>query len=223
MDFHCCVIFACLRAYNLLARARKNHRTVEIHPQRLARFWATVVTTVCHIFFSFRPLCFISPFPRFISSPRAAPAKVASLLISPSAQSAMSPRSQGGCNCELQKKWQMISSKTVVQQTRTESGRLTLKSVRLPEVRTWYVKRMKLRLPMPSCYLDIARLWCYNTLWRWRTVLVQVYLTFWLSGRERLRKILAHVCRKGKTFFIFQKCFHKLPFKEHRFSSFFVI
>ena len=55
-------------------------------------------------FFLFRPLCFISPFPRFISSPRAAPAKVASLLISPSAQSAMSPRSQGGCNCELQKK-----------------------------------------------------------------------------------------------------------------------
>lgn len=44
----------------------------------------------------------------------------------------MTPRSQGGCNCELQKK-QMISSKTVVQYTRTESGRLTLKSVRLPE------------------------------------------------------------------------------------------
>ena len=65
---------------------------------------------VSHFFF-FRPLCFISPFPRFISSPRAAPAKVASLLISPRAQSAMSPRSQGGCNCELQKKNQQTNDK----------------------------------------------------------------------------------------------------------------
>ena len=135
---------------------------------------------VSHFFF-FRPLCFISPFPRFISSPRAAPAKVASLLISPRAQSAMSPRSQGGCNCELQKKWQMISSKTVVQQTRTESGRLTLKSVRLPEVRKWYGKRMWLRLPMCSCYLDIAR--------RWWIVVIRSggdepfkYKSIWLSG-----------------------------------------
>ena len=78
---------------------------------------------LCHISFFFRPLCFISPFPRFISSPRAAPAKVVSLLISPSAQSAMSPRSQGGCNCELQKK-KMINSTTVVQNTQTEPGRL---------------------------------------------------------------------------------------------------
>ena len=36
----------------------------------------------------------------------------------------MSPRSQGGCNCELQKKKQMINSTTVVQKTQTEPGRL---------------------------------------------------------------------------------------------------
>ena len=145
-------------------------------------------------FFLFRPLCFISPFPRFISSPRAAPAKVASLLISPRAQSAMSPRSQGGCNCELQKKEkQMISSTTVVLYTQTESGRLTLKSVCLPEVRTWYVIRIWLRLPMRSCYLDIARLW-------WIVIICSggdepfKYKSIWLSGSQVVRDLEKYQC-----------------------------
>ena len=116
----------------------------------------------------------------------------------------------------------MISSKTVAQKTQTESGRLTLKSVRLPEVRTRQVKQMWLRLPMRSCYQDIARLW-------WIVIIRSggdepfKYKSIWLSGCQVVRKIPVHVCRKDKTFFVIQKCFHKLPFKEHCFSSLFVI
>ena len=46
----------------------------------------------------------ISPSLFFIKSPSAAPANVASPVTKPSVQSAMSPRLQAGCNCELQHK-----------------------------------------------------------------------------------------------------------------------
>ena len=87
----------------------------------------------------------------------------------------------------------MISSKTVVQYTRSESGRLTLKSVRLPEVRTWYGKRMWLRLLMCSCYLDIAR--------RWWIVIIRSggdeplkYKSILLSGCQVVRDLGKYQC-----------------------------
>lgn len=97
----------------------------------------------------------------------------------------------------------MISSKTVVQNARTESGRLTVKSVRLPEVMTWYVKRMC------SCYLDIARR-------SWIAIICSggdepfKHKSIWLSGCQVVRDLEKCQClcvERVKTFFKLQKCY----------------
>ena len=136
-------------------------------------------------FFLFRPLCFISPFPRFISSPRAAPAKVASLLISPRAQSAMSPRSQEGCNCELQKKnkWWVLR-----RLSNTHDRNRVVSHWSRFVYRKTDGKRMWLRLPMCSFYLDIARLW-------WIVIIRSggdepfKHKSIWLSGCQVVRDL----------------------------------